>query len=312
MMKKYLVILLLSAISTSLLAQEHEGNTQKKVIDEEPPVDGYFVKSDIEDRKAVRYSVVRSSDAVFSKRVWREMDLRDSINLVFASPKARLMDVLLDAIKEGELTAYDPTPTKADPTGDRFMKRYTSAQAIGRLVDSVLVPQFDDEGYQTGSAMMPGEFNTDSVTRFRIKEDWFFDRQRSVFEPRIIGLAPLMKINMGGVSLDEQPAFWIYFPEARHILVNKEVVDPVNDALGISFDDLFTRRMFTSTVIKESNPQELRIKDYMQGDEIAKEAQKIEDKMVAYDNSLWIKEAPKPEKKKEKKKKKKPTKRKKI
>lgn len=190
-------------------------------------MDGYSVRSDIQERRVLPYSSVRSGDVVFSKRVWREIDLADEKNHVFASPKARLIDVLVDAIAAGELTAYDPTPTKDDPTGDSFTTRLPPGQAFGRFVDSVLVPEFDQEGNEIGSSMVAGEFDSESVTKFRIKEDWFYDKQRSVFEPRIVGIAPLLKIKMGGVELEEQPAFWIYFPEARHILVNKEVADPV-------------------------------------------------------------------------------------
>lgn len=285
-MKRFFFFLCLGFISQTLFGQQ--GSVIFESIDDTPPVDGYAVKTDIQNRRVIPYSNVRSNDVVFSKRIWREMDLSDDKNHVFASPKAKLIDVLMDAVSAGELTAYDPTPTKEDPTGDSFLKRLSPEQARGRLVDSVLVPEFDDEGYEIGSTMMPGEFNSDEVTRFRIKEDWFFDKQRSVLEPRIVGIAPLMKINMGGVSLDEQPAFWIYFPEARHILVNKQVADPVNDALGISFDDLFTRRLFSSVIVKESNPQDLRIKDYTQGADEALEAERIEKKLSEYDQSIWV------------------------
>lgn len=291
-MKKIFLIMLISVGAQGLFAQ-HANNDQ---IGDKPPLDGYSVRSDIQDRRVLPYSNVRSGDVVFSKRVWREIDLKDSKNFVFASPKAKLIDVLVDAIQAGELTAYDPTPTKEDPTGDSFLKRLPAGQAMGRFVDSVLVPQFDNEGYEIGSTMMPGEFDSESVTRFRIKEDWFYDKQRSVFEPRIIGIAPLMKISMGGVELDEQPAFWIYFPEARHILVNKEVADPVNDALGVSFDDLFTRRLFASTIVKESNPQDLRLKD-MGGNEV-EEAKKIEEKLGEFDKSIWVELPEEPIKKK--------------
>lgn len=295
-MKKIFLIIGLCIASHMLLAQQ--ASTHSGLLEDNPPTDGYAIKSDIENRRVIPYSSVRTGDVVFSKRIWREMDLNDSKNHVFASPKAKLIDVLMDAVLAGELTAYDPTPTKEDPTGDSFLKRLSSDQALGRFVDSVLVPQFDDEGYEISSTMMAGEFNSDSVTRFRIKEDWFYDRQRSVFEPRIVGIAPLMKINMGGVSLDEQPAFWIYFPEARHILVNKQVADPVNDALGISFDDLFTRRQFSSTIIKESNPQDLRIKDYMQGTDELVEADRIQGKLGEYNESIWVDLPEKPEKQK--------------
>jgi hypothetical protein len=60
------------------------------------------------------------------------------------------------------------------------------------MADSAVVDKFDKDGNKIGSSVQAGEFNPDSVVKFRIKEDWVFDKQRSVFEPRIIGIAPLL------------------------------------------------------------------------------------------------------------------------
>lgn len=299
-MKQNLILLLFLSFTTLPVWAQN----QAEIYTEQPPVDGYAVSNDIQQRRVLPYSNVRSSDVVFSKRVWRELNLADEKNFVFISPKARLIDVLVEAIQAGELTAYDPVPSKEDPTGDSFLKRLPPGQAFSRLVDSVLIPEFDEEGNEIGSTLVAGEFDPDQVTGFRIKEDWFFDKQRSIFEARIVGLAPLMRINLGGVELDEQPIFWVYFPEARNILINKEVADPMNDAVGISFDDLFTRRLFASTIIKESNPQDLRLRDLASNPE--EEAKRIEERLAELDGSIWVDlpEAPQPKAKKAKKEKK--------
>ena len=36
-------------------------------------------------------------------------------------------------------------------------------------------------------------FNRNTVKKWRLKEEWFFDKQRSVMDVRIIGLAPLQE-----------------------------------------------------------------------------------------------------------------------
>ncbi len=105
-----------------------------------------------------------------------------------------------------------------DPDGDDFAKPLTPGQARNKMADSVVVDKFDKNGDKIGSTLKAGEFNPDSVVKFRIKEDWIFDKQRSIFEPRIIGIAPMVKIKVGGVEGDYQPAFWIYFPDARQYL----------------------------------------------------------------------------------------------
>lgn len=286
-MKRLFFILACIAFVCKTYGQQENLSNSVTPIQDGPPVDGYYEKSDIENRKVIPYSHVRSVDVMYSKRVWREIDLRDRLNASFASPKSRLIDILMKAIMAGELTAYDPIPTKEDPNGDSFKTPLDPSKLMSNIADSVFVPEFDNEGNQIGGQFQSGEFNTDSIFKFRIKEDWIFDKQRSVFEPRIIGIAPLIPIKAADVYLDPQPAFWVYFPEARHILVNKEVVNRNNDATGLSYDDVFIKRIFSSYVVKQSNPEDLRIKDYKEGVDRLYESEKIKQTLLNYEHDLW-------------------------
>ena len=254
------------------------------------PLDGYYKKTNILSAKVTPYPNLRESDVAFAKRVWREIDVREKMNAYLASPKRRLIDVLLDAIGSGELTAYDPTPGKKDdPNGDEFSTPLTGNQARSRMSsDSSVVNKLDKDGNIVSSAMVAGEFNPDSVIKFRIKEDWVFDRQRSMFEPRIVGIAPLIKPKGVGLALvDYQPAFWVHFQEARPILATKEIVSRNSDATGLSFDDAFMKRIFTSYIVKESNDKDERIKDYMQGIDKLYESERIKKSLMDWELNLW-------------------------
>lgn len=318
-MKKYYGLLVLMAMATVTIAQQGNlSNSTTPIAAEEPPVDGYYVKSDILNREVVPYSVIRPTDVAYVKRIWREFDVREKMNQLYASPKSRLIDVIMEAIMAGELTAYDPTPTAEDPTGDSFKVRLDPSQVMGRFgADSTLVEEYDDEGNVVASRFEATAFNPDEVVRFRIKEDWIFDKQRSVFEPRIVGIAPLVTpqideitggepglgnegmeeipdiegLNIGsvsGIAADAYPAFWIYFPEARHIFVNKEVASRHNDATGLSYDDVFIKRLFSSYIIKQSNPEDLRIRDYVDnGLDRLYEAERIKNEIVDFEQDLW-------------------------
>ena len=252
------------------------------------PLDGYYKKSNILSAKVTPYASLREADVAFQKRIWQEIDLREKMNRYMASPKSRLIDILMDAIAAGELTAYDPTPTKEDPGGDAFSKPLAPAEAKGKMADSSLVEKRDENNNVVSSKMVAGEFNPDSIVRFRIKEDWIFDRQRSVYEPRIVGIAPLIRPKaVAGVDLDLQPAFWIYFPEARQILATKEVVNRNNDATGLSYDDVFVKRIFSSYIVKQSNDKDERIKDYAQGIDKLYESQRIKKTLMDWEIDLW-------------------------
>lgn len=254
------------------------------------PLDGYYKKTNILSAKVTPYPNLRESDVALTKRVWRVIDVREKMNAYLVSPKQRLIDVLMDAIAAGELTAYDPTPNKNDPDGDSFSTPLTPAQARNRMADSVVVDKIDkNTGEKIGSIIKPGELNPDSVVKFMLKEDWIFDKQRSVFEPRIIGIAPMVKPRTGSssVDLDYQAAFWIYFPEARPILAVKEVVSRDNDNTGLSFDDVFMKRMFTSYLVKQSNDKDERIKDYATGIDKLRESERIKKSLMDWDLNLW-------------------------
>jgi gliding motility associated protien GldN len=250
------------------------------------PLDGYFKKTNILSAKVTPYPNLRESDVAFQKRVWREIDLREKPNAYLISPKQRLLEVLLNAIDAGELTAYDATATKDDPNGDTFSVPLGAGAARSKLADSSVVDKFDKDGNKIGSTVRAGELNADSIVKFRIKEDWIFDKQRSIFEPRIIGLAPMIKVKVGSTE-DYQPAFWIYFPDARQVLATKEVVSRDNDNTGLSFDDVFMKRMFTSYIVKESNDKDERIKDYMTGIDKLYEAERIKKKLMDWELNLW-------------------------
>jgi gliding motility associated protien GldN len=317
-MKKKLLIVLLCVLSVNVFAQTKKKAPAKKPVKKvanavtgagakvdtavkapvaaapvtparpfERPQDGYFVKNNILKAKPIPYAILREADIVMAKRTWREIDVRETKNKYMASPKARLIDVLMDAVANEELTAYDPNPTKDDPNGDSFATPLTAAGAKAKMADSSVVDIIDSKGEKTGSKVVAGEFNPDSVVRFRIKEDWVFDKQRSVYEPRIIGIAPMIKPRAAGIDLDYQPAFWIYFPAARQVLATKEVFMGKNDATGLSYDDVFLKRIFTAYIVKASNAEDLRIKDYAVGVDKLYESELIKKEMMDWELNLW-------------------------
>jgi gliding motility associated protien GldN len=255
------------------------------------PTDGYFVKKNILTAKAAPYATIREADIVMSKRIWREIDLRETKNKYMGSPKARLIDILMESIKDGELTAFDadPHPDKDDPNGDSFSTPLTPEAAYSKMVHDEIVEKFDSKGEKIGSSTVAGTFAPDSIIKFRIKEDWIFDKQRSVWEPRIIGIAPMIKLKVPGadLALDYQPAFWIYFPAARQVLATKEVFMGKNEAAGLSYDDVFLKRIYASYIVKESNAEDVRIKDYAVGIDKLYESERVKKEMMDWELNLW-------------------------
>lgn len=97
----------------------------------------------------------------------------------------------------------------------------------------------------------------------------------------------MIKIKVAKQSFDDQLAFWIYFPEARPLLATKAIANRKNDVTKLSYDDLFIKRMFSSYIVKESNVEDLRIKDYAQGIDQLYESERIKKESMDYEHDLW-------------------------
>ncbi|MNQ92234.1 hypothetical protein D3C85_1076530 [compost metagenome] len=141
----------------------------------------------------------------------------------------------------------------------------------------------------TGKIAEPSlkKFRPDEFLKFRIKEDWILDTKRSIFEPRIVGLAP-MKMVEG----NWQPVFWIYYDDARELLTKKKLMNPANDASVLTFDDFFVRRLFASYIVKETNPGNKNITDMLgltdpKDPRKLYESEKIKKSIADFEQSLW-------------------------
>jgi hypothetical protein len=257
------------------------------------PLDGYYKKISIPQAKLTPLATVREADIIYSKRVWREIDVREKINQFFIAPQASLIEIIKRAVEAGELTAYDPTPNpdKDDLNGDAFSTPLTVQKALSVFNDSTLVPDYNEAGEKTGDHMVANVFSPEIYGNFnfRIKEDWIFDKQRSVFEPRIVGLAILRKNVVNGEDQGQNVLFWLYFPELRNILVSKPVVNSHNDAASLSYDDVFMKRIFSSFIVKTSNVKDEAIKDYVKtsGVDRLKEAERLKKELLDWEHDLW-------------------------
>jgi len=134
------------------------------------------------------------------------------------------------------------------------------------------------------------EFNPDVVTKYRIKEDWIFDRNLGRMVVRIIGIAPIQdRYNEDGSFRASQPIFWLYYPELRPMLAQYEVYNPENDVARMTWDQYFEQRMFSSRVIKTSNPFDLTFKERgMSNMEALYEGQKEADKIFNKEHDMWV------------------------
>jgi gliding motility associated protien GldN len=136
-----------------------------------------------------------------------------------------------------------------------------------------------------------GEFRVSEVKRIMIKEEWYFDKQTSTLNVRIVGICPIreyFRTDDPSKQVQRTQLFWVYYPEIRNLLATNNVFNPYNDAKQMSFDDLFIKRYFTSYITRESNTFNNRaVSQYLAGKEAMYESQRIEKDIFDFEQNLW-------------------------
>jgi gliding motility associated protien GldN len=255
-------------------------------------LDGAFIKEHTKTQRVVPYPYIREADVMWERRVWRQIDLTEKINLPLYYPiqpindRKSLFDVIKDGILvDGSITAYNPGPVGQD---DEFKVPYTPAEVKGLLskIDTLQRPNLITEEMET--VIDTQEVTSENIKRYLLKEDWIFDRQRSVMDIRIIGICPMEQvIGDDGAVRGYHPLFWLYFPELRYVLVNWDVFNRENDAERRSFDHLFWTREFNSTITKVSNVNDRNISENKTGMDALLQSEEIKADLFNFEHDLW-------------------------
>ena len=249
--------------------------------DADAPLDGIAERKTILDKQILPWENIRESDIMWSKVVWRVIDVREKINQPFTYPEEPFFSILLKGIQDSTIRAY-----KSD--NDKF-KYKLSAQDLQSIISHPdTITQMDPTTYEMKIKVVYNKINPDDVRRYRVKEEWYFDKQQSVLKVRIRGIAPLKDVmNEAGEFLYEQPLFWIYYPNCREYLAKHRAFLEGNDANPMSWEDMLEKRRFSSYVWKESNVQNRRLQDYLQGIDLLLEGEKIKQEIFNFEHDAW-------------------------
>jgi len=293
-------------LSTTVLAQLPSTGVSSSGV-----LDGVYVQEHIPTKRVIQYPHLREADVMWSKRVWRTIDLREKLNHPLYYPEEPLADrmSLFDVIRygvfeEGSLTIYDLTadfddkfrfPVKPDngnindPAFRKLLDEFFgTVSQVARLDPETDEFVYDDAGDQIYDSVAEAYTSRD-IIRYEIKEDWFFDKQRSVMDVRIIGISPVVyfRNEETGDIMGPKNLFWLYFPECRYVFQNFFVYNTSNDAMRMSFDDLFWKRQFSSYIHKETNVFDRTVNPSWDGLDALLESEKIKQEMFKIEHDVW-------------------------
>lgn len=275
----------LLAIALSTLSME--GNAQVQNV-----LDGAYVKETNLTKRVIPYPYLREADVMYVKRIWQEMDLKQKINHPYYYPvdpiedRSNLFDVIRDGLLiEGSLVAYS---TGAIGDEDEFTIPL-SPDSIRSILNPIeRIDDWDEFGEKIGFKEIITPIESDKITRYRLKEDWIWDRQRSERYVRIIGIAPMIEdYDNDGESIGFAPLFWLYYPECRYVFANADVFNLFNDAQRRTYEDLFQKRYFSSYIVKEANVYDRSIVEFARGMDALAESERIKEELFNLEHDLW-------------------------
>lgn len=256
----------------------------------------------------------RADDVVWSRIVYRIIDLRDKQNFQLYFPTRpnddykSLFRVMLDAIaSKGKkpLTAYMRNEREIKPLfQDEFvLKGQSLSNAFAFSDDSTEVKinpekniiQFDSIKNQS---KVDNTYYKDYVKnqyKYLIQEIIFFDKHTSRVYSKIMAIAPLYAANpYNKEKIDSWKYFqqtilcWFVFDELRPYLAKQYVIPNGNETQRLTYDDFFAQKLYSSYILGDGNMLNRMLLQYVQDPEkIRKEQKRIETEILNAEQDLW-------------------------
>ena len=196
-----------------------------------------------------------------------------------------MIDLIRMGLQEERIIAYRPGANQ----DDEFLEPILTQAGL----DSILKKTKEIATYPGGSreAVMVEkvvDLDWELVTRYKIKEEWIWDKQRSERYVRILGIAPMIKETKDDVDYYTE-LFWLYYPHCREWFASDEaeVYNIFNDAQRRTYEDLFQKRYFSSYIVKEDNAFDRYIANYATGLTALAESERIQQELFNLEHDLW-------------------------
>lgn len=282
-MKELIIVaLIMTMLSSTLLKTEAQ---------EYNALDNVYDKEHVANRKPIPYPQIREADIMWSKRVWRVIDLRERLNLPLYYPTTQMDDrfnligLLLYGIKEGKIQAYSPDK---DDEFKVLIDYSVVLKNMGAGIDTTYSENPETGAQEVKILQTELSDQVTEVKQFFVKELWFFDKNRSVLDVRIIGICPIREYIKKDETIGIKYVCWINFNELRPLLASYEIFNQGNDAQRRSFDDLFMSRFFGSYIVRESNTyNNRRIDNYAVGIEAMIESERVKYDIFRMEHDMW-------------------------
>lgn len=300
-MKQFLILLFaVSSISTSYAQNLFNARSPQDVNKQSVVKDANGNLVD-EVLKPLDYAYISDRDVMWSTTVWEKIDLSQKLNLPYYFPvdtnsidmnRRSLFDALIKGIKTGKITEVyeDDYFTSKISFSDisEFTSRTDTLDAGKQILNA-------DSSSDISDYITVQFVKSESVSEFRLKGIWYFDKRIGEMKYRLLAIAPVgeeLRDPSGTYNSppDRFALFWVWYPDARETLFNSKVFNPNNTSFSLSYDDLLNARRFQSTIYKEDNIYGDRaIQDYVKTSAMFQllEGEKIKSRIRDFEIDMW-------------------------
>jgi gliding motility associated protien GldN len=259
--------------------------------------DFIYTRQAVTERKVIDWPYLREADVMWAKRVWRVIDTRQKQNQPMNWPKNPLNIIIYNAILSGKLTAYRDDSLSGFMTPEEFRLFGAGKEPVKKLYDENGDPDDPTNVYYDTVEITK---TAADIKKYKVVEDWIFDKKESRMYVRIIAIAPMVPFTVAGQESGEVEWAWLKYHkdvsdadpfDIRGTLVNMEVFNRQNDAARLTYDDWFEQRLFTSYIVKEANPYDQYINQFKEFKEdnlgALLEAERIKNELFEKEHDLW-------------------------
>lgn len=229
---------------------------------------GYSIEQDPLAKFSVRPIV--EADRMFAKALWLRLDLREKQNEPFKAANNELVKLIIDAAKIGAIKPFTNDSLTTRMTQEEFLENL-KVPGLGETGDDIF-DEFDDGGFGGGFGYEGGgwgeeeeveevaaEWRLDQLYLIEIKENLIFDRKRSRMYHDIESIKIVVPAEFNPKGIEQEIGTFSYKELVKNLFSkNPDAIwyNRDNIAEHRNLQEAFDLRLFSSTLVKYSNPRD--------------------------------------------------------
>lgn len=290
-MKKISVVLCLLLASWSVAvaqeAAEKPAPVKSRSTNDGVIVDGYN-----------KYSIrpIHESDIMYKRSIVRTLDMREPQNKPMFSTNRQITKLIIEAVRKGDITPYnnDSLDLGRKLTIGEFNERMRmpSTQAIMSQEEKDIALANGDSSVLGGGG--EADYLPQNLYQINIKEDFIFDKQRSrqYFDIQSITISVPSDLPANVKAIEIVVASFNYKELCDKLFKdnpNAIWFNRQNDREHKNLADAFELRLFSSYIVKVSNPENNYLVDIYGGDQYKGilASQWAAYTLMEYEHNLW-------------------------